>query len=122
MRGSALKVVGSVACGNGRARITLGAEAATTHVASSVAAIRSSMGVLFALFAAVGCVIPSGAAKGDAEAPVCCRTDPDAGPETCVCEAAKKDIVMVTGTTCSLSTTVNGQAVAFTGIVVPACP
>jgi hypothetical protein len=29
---------------------------------------------------------------------------------------------MVTGDTCSLSTTVNGQAIAFTGIVVPTCP
>ena len=45
-----------------------------------------------------------------------------AGPEECVCKLAAKDIVMVTGTTCSLSTKVNNQAVAFTGIVVTTCP
>jgi hypothetical protein len=29
---------------------------------------------------------------------------------------------MVTGTTCSVSTTLNGQVIAFTGIVVSTCP
>jgi hypothetical protein len=86
--------------------------------------MRSSIVVLFTLLAAAGCVVPTGGGGGKHEAgpPVCCRTNPDAGPEECVCEPAKADIVMVTGDTCSLSTTVNGQAIAFTGIVVPTCP
>jgi hypothetical protein len=88
------------------------------------------MGVLFALLGAIGCTIPTGAAKPRAEAgagaeagpPLCCRTNPDAGPEGCLCEPAAAEIVMVTGTTCSVSTTLNGQAIDFTGIVVPTCP
>jgi hypothetical protein len=86
--------------------------------------MRSSIVVLFTLLAAAGCVVPTGgggAPRHDSGPPVCCRTNPDAAPEGCVCEPAKLDIVMVTGDTCSVSTTVNGQAIAFTGIVVPTC-
>jgi hypothetical protein len=101
--------------------------ARTTGETATVAAMRSSIGVLFALFAAASCTIavtPSAhnKADADAQAPVCCRTNPDAGPEGCLCEPAAKNIVMVTGTTCSVSTTLNGQAIAFTGIVVSTCP
>jgi uncharacterized OsmC-like protein len=90
--------------------------------------MRSSLGFVFALLAAAGCTIlasPSATKHdggADAQPPVCCRTDPDAGPEGCLCEPAAKDIVMVTGTTCSVSTTLNGQVIEFTGIVVPTCP
>jgi len=91
---------------------------------------RSFVGLLFALLAA-GCTIQvtpkdkgdAGAVAGaEAGAVVCCRTEPEAGPEGCLCELVAKDIIMVTGTSCSTSTTVNGQVVAFTGYVVSACP
>jgi len=94
-------------------------------------------GVLFAFFATAGCTIQvtpkdkaeagagadgSAGADGQANTIVCCRTEPEAGPEGCLCEPVAKDIIMVTGTSCSASTTVNGQAVDFTGYVVPTCP
>src|SRR5580658_1637348 len=75
----------------------------------------SLAGVLFALLAAVGCTIkvtPKDKAEGgagdgeEAGAIVCCRTEPEAGPEGCLCEPEAKDIIMVTGTSCSASTTV----------------
>jgi hypothetical protein len=89
--------------------------------------MRSSLGALFALLvlAAVGCSAPAATPKHsaqDAGPPVCCRTNPDAGPEGCLCEPAATNIVMVTGDTCSANTTVNGQAVDFTGFVVTTCP
>jgi hypothetical protein len=93
---------------------------------------RSLGGFLFALLAAVGCTInvppkekaEGGAGGGDgaANAIVCCRTEPEAGPEGCLCEPVAMDIIMVTGTSCSAATTVNGQAVDFTGYVVSSCP
>src|ERR1700733_15895794 len=93
---------------------------------------RSLGGFLFALLATVGCTInvppkdkaEAGAdgADGTGNTIVCCRTEPEAGPEGCLCEPASKDIIMVTGTSCSASTTVNGQAVDFPGYVAPTCP
>lgn len=90
---------------------------------------RSVGGALFALIATAGCTInvppkdkAEGGAGDEAGAIVCCRTEPEAGPEGCLCEPEAKDIIMVTGTSCSTSTTVNGQAVDFTGYVVPTCP
>jgi hypothetical protein len=80
--------------------------------------MRSSIGILFVLLAAVGCAPASG--KKDAASPVCCSTNPDASPKGCLCEANPKDIV-VTGTTCTVSRTVDGQAIDFTGIVVSSC-
>lgn len=94
-------------------------------------ALARSIGVLFALLAAVGCTIKvtpkdkpeGGAGDGDETgAIVCCRTEPEAGPEGCLCEPESKDVILVTGTSCSTSTTVNGQAVDFTGYVVSTCP
>jgi hypothetical protein len=61
-------------------------------------------------------------AGAEAGAVVCCRTEPDAGPEGCLCEEVAKDVIMVTGTSCSTATTVNGQVVDFTGYVVSTCP
>ena len=96
-----------------------------------MALTRSFGGVLFALLATVGCTIQvtpkdkaeAGAGAGaEAGAIVCCRTEPEAGPEGCLCEPVAKDIIMVTGTSCSASTTVNGQVVDFTGYVVSTCP
>jgi len=58
----------------------------------------------------------------EAGPPVCCRTNPDAGPEGCLCEPAESNIVMVDGGTCSANTTVNGQVVDFIGIPVSTCP
>jgi len=88
--------------------------------------MRSSPGILFMLVAIAGCASPNPhPAKHDAgppEPPVCCRTEPDAGPEGCLCEPAASGIVMVNGTTCSASTTLNGQVIDFTGLVVPTCP
>jgi hypothetical protein len=91
---------------------------------------RASSGLLFALIATMGCVMPSGSKKDKAEggagdeagAIVCCRTEPDAGPEGCLCEPESTSIIVVTGTSCSASTTLNGKAVDFTGYVVPTCP
>jgi hypothetical protein len=101
-------------------------------------ALARSLGVLFALLATGSCVISvtpkdkaeAGAGGGEAGAEageggsgvVCCRTEPEAGPEGCLCEPVAKDIIMVTGTSCSASTTLNGQVVDFTGYVVPTCP
>jgi hypothetical protein len=81
--------------------------------------MRSSIGILFVLLAAVGC-LPSPKPKNDAAAPVCCSTEPDASPHGCLCEKVPTDIV-VTGTTCSVSIAVDGQAIDFTGIVVSSC-
>ena len=100
------------------------------RVTDTIVAMRPSIGVLFALLAVVDCAIPTSPSPratkrdpaADAAPPVCCRTDPDAGPEGCLCEPAATDIIMVSDTTCSASTTVNGQAVDFTGIVVSTCP
>lgn len=90
-------------------------------------AMRSSWGFLFALLVLepVGCSAPAATPKHaaqDAGPPVCCRTNPDAGPEGCLCEPASTNIINVTGGTCSANTTVNGQAVDFTGFVVTTCP
>jgi hypothetical protein len=82
-------------------------------------------GVLFALLATAGCTIqvtPKGKAGAEAGAVVCCRTEPEAGPEGCLCEPVATEIVAVTGTSCSVSTTVNGQVLDFTGYVVSTCP
>jgi hypothetical protein len=92
-----------------------------------MALTRSIGGVLFALLAVAGCTIqvtPKDKSDAGAEAGaiVCCRTEPDAGPEGCLCEQVAKDIIMVTGASCSASTTVSGQVVDFTGYVVSACP
>jgi len=97
--------------------------------AGTVGAMRSSLGFFFAVLAAVGCSLvpspPSSTPKHDAAAPdpiVCCRTLPDAGPEGCLCEPESTDTIMVSGTVCSASTTLNGQAIDFTGTVVSTCP
>jgi hypothetical protein len=96
-----------------------------------MALTRSFGGVLFALLATVGCTIQvtpkdkaeAGAGAGaEAGAVVCCRTEPEAGPEGCLCEPVAKEIIIVTSTSCSASTTVNGQVVDFTGYVVSTCP
>jgi hypothetical protein len=92
-----------------------------------MALARSLGGVLFALLATVGCTInvtpkDKGDSGTEAGAIVCCRTEPDAGPEGCLCEPAANNIIVVTGTSCSTSTTVNGQPVDFTGYVVSTCP
>jgi hypothetical protein len=94
-----------------------------------MALTRSFGGVLFALVALVGCTIQvtpkdkAGAEAGaEAGGVVCCRTEPEAGPEGCLCEPVAKGIIMVTTTSCSASTTVNGQVVDFTGYVVSTCP
>jgi hypothetical protein len=92
-----------------------------------MALTRSFGGVLFALLATVGCTIqvtPKDKAEAGAEAGavVCCRTEPEAGPEGCLCEPVAKEIIIVTSTSCSASTTVNGQGVDFTGYVVSTCP
>jgi hypothetical protein len=86
-------------------------------------------GFLFVLLVTVGCTIQvTPKAKAQAEggtgggAIVCCRTEPEAGPEGCLCEPVAKAIIMVTGTSCSASTTLNGQVVDFTGYVVSTCP
>jgi hypothetical protein len=88
--------------------------------------MRSSISMLFALLAVVGCVTPTASPtkKATDAGPIeCCRTNPDAGPEGCICEYAETNIVMVSGTTCSVSTTLDGgQVVDFTGIVVSTCP
>jgi hypothetical protein len=92
---------------------------------------RSFGGVVFSLLAVASCTIQvtpkdksdAGTGTGaQADAVVCCRTEPDAGPEGCLCEPVTKDVIMVTGTSCSASTTVNGQTVDFTGYVVSTCP
>ena len=102
---------------------------------------RFSGAVIFSLLATVGCTIEvapkdkadggAGGTGGTGEAGatkaggiVCCRTEPEAGPEGCLCEPVAMDIIMVneTGTSCSASTTVNGQAVDFSGYVVLTCP
>ncbi len=85
-----------------------------------------SIVVLFALVASVGCTItvPPKADKpgaGEGGAPVCCRTDPDAAAQGCLCEPASTNIVVVSGATCSVSTTLNGQVIDFTGISVSTC-
>jgi hypothetical protein len=96
-----------------------------------MALTRSFGCVLFSLLAMAGCTIQvtpkdkpdAGADTGaGADAVVCCRTEPDAGPEGCLCEPVAKAILMVTGASCSASTTVNGQEVDFTGYVVSTCP
>jgi hypothetical protein len=98
-----------------------------------MALARSLGSVLFAFLATASCTIQvTPKDKGDAGAAgeagdsgtgvVCCHTEPEAGPEGCLCEPVAKDIIMVTGTSCSASTTVNGQAVDFTGYVVSTCP
>ena len=94
-----------------------------------MALARCSVVVWVALLATIGCTIQvtpkakgDGGAGAEAGAIVCCRTEPDAGPEGCLCEPVAMDIIMVTGTSCSASTTVNGQAVDFTGYVVSTCP
>jgi hypothetical protein len=97
-----------------------------------MALTRSFGGVLFALLATAGCTIQvTPKAKADAEAEagagagaiVCCRTEPEAGPEGCLCEPVATEIIMVvTSTSCSVSTTVNGQVLDFTGYVVSTCP
>jgi hypothetical protein len=88
--------------------------------------MRSSTGVLFALVVVVGCATPMAVPTKktiDAGPIECCRTNPDAGPEGCICEYADTNIVTVSGTTCSVSTTLDGgQVVDFTGIVVSTCP
>jgi hypothetical protein len=92
---------------------------------------RSFGGVLFSLLAMAGCTIQvtpkdkpdaGGNTGAGADAVVCCRTEPNAGPEGCLCEPVAKDIIMVTGASCSASTTVNGQVVDFSGYVVSTCP
>ena len=99
--------------------------------AGPMALTRSFGGVLFALLATVGCTIQvtpkdkaeAGAGAGaEAGAVVCCRPEPGAGPEGCRCEPVAKEIIIVTSTSCSASTTVNGQVVDLTAYVVPTCP
>jgi hypothetical protein len=92
-----------------------------------MALARSLGGALFSILAAVGCSITvtpkdKGDAGTEAGAIVCCRTEPDAGPEGCLCEPASSDTIVVNGASCSAAATVNGEAVDFTGYVVSTCP
>jgi hypothetical protein len=86
------------------------------------------MGLLFTILLSSGCTItvPPKADKGDAgdggDAILCCRTQPDAGPEGCLCEPASTNAVVVTGSTCSVNTTLNGQVLDYSGDTVATCP